>query len=603
MGFRNRLALFLVVALIAVQGLTVFAAYGVVRQNLVEQGRQGLKTAADVFMRQLTMLSERVSDGVQVLALDYPLRQAIAEHDRDTVLSALRNHGNRVGATRMSLIALEGEITADTALDGAVGKPFPLPKLLSTAADTGRSTSLAVLDGQVYWVVVVPVKAPVPIAFIAAGVPIDDALLNTIRQLSALQSTIALATQNQGIFSVVAKTDGHPAATQLSLPSGRAVKTTSNGAEHLTLATPLETGEGSEPVVAILDYPLDEALRQYEDVIPPVLWVLLAALSIAVIGAVLIAGGVSKPIETLAATARRIEKGDYTAPPRIAQRDEIGQLSAAIAGMAQSIKDRQQALEEAFSSIAFARDEAVRANEAKSQFLANMSHELRTPLNAIIGFGDMIRGEMLGAVGNKRYLEYARDIYDSGMHLLSLVEEILDLAKVEAGTLQLSRTPTNVGNILTGILQMLRPTAERAGVDIEVKSDPAKWAEIDCDALKIKQVLINILGNAIKFTPAGGKVSIDGEAFSGRLRLRIRDTGIGMRPEDIPMVCEPFYRVNSALDGKYQGAGLGLPIAKSIVELHGGTLEIDSEYGRGTTVVIVLPISVAVETPLNVNAA
>jgi signal transduction histidine kinase len=235
--------------------------------------------------------------------------------------------------------------------------------------------------------------------------------------------------------------------------------------------------------------------------------------------------------------------------------------------------------------------ELANANRAKSLFLANISHELRTPLNAIIGFGEMIEGEVLGPIGIPAYREYAEHIHDSGRHLLSLVEEMLDLSKVEAGKLEIERVPMRPGSVLSESLIMLRSAAQSADVDIVVEDEPALWPLIDGDPMKLKQALVNLIDNAIKFTPPRGKITISGKAEGPWLRIRVSDTGIGMRPQDIPLVVQPFYRVHSAYDATRQGAGLGLPFAKAVVELHGGTLGIESRPGSGTTVTVTLPVA------------
>jgi signal transduction histidine kinase len=235
--------------------------------------------------------------------------------------------------------------------------------------------------------------------------------------------------------------------------------------------------------------------------------------------------------------------------------------------------------------------ELANANRAKSLFLANMSHELRTPLNAIIGFGEMMESEVLGPIGLPAYREYSEHIHDSGKHLLCLVEEMLDLSKVEAGKLEIEKVPTSPAALLSESLVMLRPAAQSADVEIIVAAEPASWPTIDGDPLKLKQVLVNLIDNAIKFTPAGGRITVTGDADEAWLRLRVSDTGIGMRAQDIPLVVQPFYRVNSAYDAARQGAGLGLPFAKAVIELHGGTLGIESRPASGTTVTVTLPVA------------
>jgi signal transduction histidine kinase len=310
-----------------------------------------------------------------------------------------------------------------------------------------------------------------------------------------------------------------------------------------------------------------------------------------------------EPISCLLQFATEWRHGNYDARVNIRHpASEIGHLGATFNVMADALGARYAAqmraereLRELNATLEIRVEERTvelaSANRAKSMFLANMSHELRTPLNAIIGFGEMMHREIMGPIGMPAYKEYAQHIYESGMHLLSLVEEMLDLAKVEAGKLQIDRVLTRPGTLFAESLVMLRSTAESAKVEVVADDDPSNWPVLQGDPVKLKQVFVNLIGNAIKFTPAGGRVTVSSELDEAGLRIRIRDTGIGIRAQDIPLVLQPFYRVNSVLDGKHQGAGLGLPFAKSVVELHGGTLEIDSELGIGTTVTVVLPLA------------
>jgi len=602
LSFRQRVALLFILTLIAVQGLTALFAYGVVRSNLVEQGKSRLEATTQVFMRQLNVLSERVSDDVEILSLDYALRKAVAENDQATALSALRNHGNRIGATRMAIVALDGTITTDTARSTAQGTAFPFTDLLDAAVADDQGTALAVLDGVIYWIVVAPVRAPDPVAFIAAGVPVNDALLERLRELSLVTHSLALATPSaNGGWTVVAKTDGYAPIvalpSPLTVPRQASILSTEQSGQSLAMTARLATSEMSAPVIAILDYPLEEALSPYRAVIIPMLLVLGGALIIALTVAMLIAHGVSQPLEALAATAQRIAKGDYSTLPRVNRRDEIGELSSALGNMTRSIADRENALRDAIGSLEQARNDAVKANEAKSQFLSNMSHELRTPLNAILGFSEMLHKQMMGPIGAARYVEYARHIYDSGAHLLVQVEEMLALSQAADGQLQISRRPLKPSGLLSACIDALEPVAAKASIGLNVTGDPASWPPIDADGAKLQQSLVNIIHNAIKFTPPNGTVTISGEPCGAMLKLVVADTGIGIPKAELDLVVRPFHRQRPAYDSRYQGVGLGLPFAKTIIELHGGRISINSVEGCGTTVTIELPV--AVDTALH----
>ena len=235
-----------------------------------------------------------------------------------------------------------------------------------------------------------------------------------------------------------------------------------------------------------------------------------------------------------------------------------------------------------------AKEEAELANRAKSEFLANMSHELRTPLNAIIGFSEIMERELMGPLGTATYRDYSRDIHESGRHLLDIINDILDLSRIEAGRMELREEGCDPAHMVAACLRMIRERAETARVTV-VADVAAELPHLWADERLIKQVLLNLLSNAVKFTPAGGRITVQARVDGGCATFSVRDTGIGMTAEQIPLVLKPFIQVDSSLARRYEGTGLGLPLAKSLIELHGGRLNIESTPGRGTTVTVSLP--------------
>ena len=250
----------------------------------------------------------------------------------------------------------------------------------------------------------------------------------------------------------------------------------------------------------------------------------------------------------------------------------------------------KQDAERAAGTARMAHMRAEAANQAKTEFLANISHELRTPLNAIIGFSEVIHGQLLGPVTRTpRYLAYAKDIHDAGQHLLAVINDILDIAKIEAGQLELEESEFNVGTTIDACLAMLNEQALTAALELS-RIEHGQLLVLKGDEKKFRQIVINLVSNAIKFTPDGGRVTIEtGLAGDGRLRVVVADTGIGIAPEYIVKAMAPFSQVDNTLARKYEGTGLGLPITKALTELHGGTLELRSRVGEGTTVIVHFP--------------
>lgn len=247
---------------------------------------------------------------------------------------------------------------------------------------------------------------------------------------------------------------------------------------------------------------------------------------------------------------------------------------------------------EANVELAATAAKAEAESRQKSQFLANVSHELRTPLNAIIGFSEIIKNEVMGALNNDTYMNYVKDIHSSGVHLLSLINDILDFSKAEAGKLELHLSELDATKLIKNCMRLVSTRAEQAKVHL-VTEVPKEHFIITGDAKKLKQVLLNLLSNAVKFTPEEGEVKVTAwqNVMDDSIAIEVKDSGIGIAPKDISRAMSPFGQVDSALSRKYEGTGLGLPLTKKFVEIMGGTFRIESEVNVGTTITITIPLT------------
>ncbi len=253
------------------------------------------------------------------------------------------------------------------------------------------------------------------------------------------------------------------------------------------------------------------------------------------------------------------------------------------------LRKQDTALRKIDTDLRHAKEQAESANRAKSEFLSSMSHELRTPLNAILGFSELIKEEMFGPIANERYTEYIGDIHGAGQHLLELIGEVLDISAIEAGKLDLSEETLDIGDLAETAMRMVRLRAESGDVDL-VTSLEAGLPALFADGRRVTQVFVNLLSNAVKFTPHGGRVSLEARLEDdGSVALVVADNGIGMDDDGLAKAMTKFGQVESGLDRRFEGTGLGVPLVQGLMEAHGGTLELKSEKGVGTIATVRFP--------------
>jgi len=276
-----------------------------------------------------------------------------------------------------------------------------------------------------------------------------------------------------------------------------------------------------------------------------------------------------------------------------AQQDQLSRTIAELEESRRQLQRQADDLAKLAQDLSSARDRAEVANRAKSQFLANMSHELRTPLNAVLGFAELLQLEVFGTV-NPKQREYVEDIHRSGAHLLEIINNVLDLSKIEAGREDLREEATDLAALIESQMAVIAPRAQQGGITLATERDPI-LPMVFVDPLKTRQMVLNLVSNAVKFTPEGGTVTIsvrvepDHADWPGWVRIDVVDTGIGIRADNIPLVREPFRQVESHLSRKFAGTGLGLAITEAQIRLHGGRLDIQSALAAGTTVTLWFP--------------
>ena len=355
----------------------------------------------------------------------------------------------------------------------------------------------------------------------------------------------------------------------------------------------------------VIQKPLTDIAIEVWQLRATILLAIIAAVLLAVLAGWLMSRQIAKPIRQLASASEKVTQGDLSLSVEVKSSNEIGVLAHSFNQMILSLKksrdelqqwgeklerqveQRTVDLEQKSRELAGANVRLKEMSQLKSQFLANMSHELRTPLNSILGFSEVLQDKMFGELSEKQE-EYVNYIGESGQHLLSLINDILDLSKVEAGKLEMQPAEVRFGDLLQNSLTMVKEKALNHGIELSLKLED-KIPEIFADERMVKQVVYNLLANAVKFTPDGGKVGLEAVKDGEDIRVTVWDTGIGIKEEDRGKLFKEFQQLDSGRDKRYQGTGLGLALSKRLVEMHGGRIWVESEVGKGSRFSFTLP--------------
>jgi signal transduction histidine kinase len=586
------------------------------RNNLEQSAQKEILDLGSLLQESFKQRQETLKLKTRLVSEDKEVVNAVTAGDRALLLRKVLPLQAALKLDLLRIIDADGQILISSQL-GALGQISLDDNSLNIAAKTGLELSGYIFGKNTSpsaMVELISIKSSQKVlAGLVNGVAIDDTLLQSIRGNTAIE----LVTFDRDRITASTLLFDRNQVWQFPKADEPPTKLNIGSAEYLIKTVELPSFDQATLKIAVLKstQEIEQSGRQ--------LWLVVGGfgllgsiLIVAVtIGGFQITQSLSRRIKRLTKAAEELATGNLAIRIAVDDQDEVGILAEGFNSMAEQLTSRDQQLSQQLQKIESTNEELTRANRLKDEFLATMSHELRTPLNAVLGMTEILQEEMVGEI-NTEQRDALKTIESSGNHLLSLINDILDLSMIESGHLKLSCTSTAIAQLCQSSIAFIQPQASQKQIQISVEIAP-NLPNLMLDERRILQVLINLLNNAVKFTPESGNVSFAvtheptfKNTNQSSVRITVTDTGIGIATENLDKLFQRFVQIDSALNRKYEGTGLGLALVKRIVELHGGTVEVSSEFGKGSQFTVDLPCDESpqidpepiAKTPLNLGS-